>query len=132
MRFLMDKLNKIVWFYSTHDTFDYFVTRGTTQSLNMDAQEIKILQHLMIKEAEKLGKKTDWLVDPSSFNRNLKWGLSWANEKNHALIFKYKPSESVKDAKYEFNKTLRNYKREPNDDTYNAMRNAFSDFFNLL
>ena len=53
--FLREKLNKIVWFYSSQEHFNYFITRGTTQTLRLNKEEIMILQHLMIKMAEELG-----------------------------------------------------------------------------
>lgn len=132
MKFLMDKLNKIVWFYSSQGYFNYLVTRGTTQTLNMDTQDIMILQHLMIKEAEKLGKKTDWIADPDSFRRNLKWGLSWANDKKNALIFKYKPSDETKNAQRKFDAAKEIYKMCASDNSYETMEKAFVSFFNLL
>ena len=128
----MDKLNKIVWFYYSSDSFNYLVVRGSTSTVTLDDDELRILQHLMIKVAEELGEKIDWLTDTSSFRRNIKWSLSWAHDKKTALIFKYNPSDEVRKAKSDFDDAMWEYKINQNDKTYYEMKNAFIEFFNLL
>ena len=129
---LMDKLDKIVWFYYTEDSFNYLVVRGTTSKLNMDAMDIRILQHFMIKAAEEMGEETAWISDSDSFRRNIKSALSWAYNKKSALFFKYKPSDEAQEAKKKYDDAKDKYKSKQTDRTYNKMKKCFFEFFSLL
>ena len=135
-RTITDKLSKIMWFSSSTEWFNYLIVKGTRVHSSADAQDIMILQHLMIKMVDENNLKVDWLLYPDIFARNIKWAIKWAGEQKDALIFKYKPTEEVKkayakydDAKYEYKCSIAD---GGNDEAYNKMESAFRNLFRII
>ena len=132
-RELTDKLNKIIWFNSKEEWFNYLIVKGSRQELLMNEEDLMILQYLLIRicqEREYTGWK--WIVLPESFMRNVKWAMGWANDKQRALIFKYRPSDEVIEANRKFEKCKRTYLSKRDDDSYNKMYKEFEHFYDIL
>jgi hypothetical protein len=130
---LHNKLNKIIWFNSKEESFDYYIVRGSKQKLLMNTEDLMILQYLLIKLCEE-NEYTNWefIINSKNFMSDVKRGMSWANDKQRALIFKYKPSDEVIEANRKFEECKRKYLLKRDDVSYNEMYKAFEKFYNIL
>lgn len=129
---MMDRLNKIMWFSSSTEEFDYILVRGSRISTDYDAADLIILQTLLINLGNERGYNVGWIEDNKSFIRNVKWALKWANEKNNALFFKYKPSNDAFNAYYSFEHSKHAYIREPSDKNLDILFDEFEKLYDIL
>lgn len=127
-----DRLNKIMWFNSSNEWFNYGVVKGYKQYNNMRTEELITLQHLLFRVGTEKGYYVGWLYNPDSFSISIKQALSWSNNKQTALIFKFKPSEEVIVAKVDFDFYMHKYIKYKDDDSYNCMYETFKKLYNLL
>ena len=131
-KYMGDKLTKILWFYSTTRTDNYYLFSSTKQELTIDAKDLSILQHLLVLVGEEKGFEMYWLENTENYMKNIKYTLSEVYQKQHAIFNKYKPSQAVLDAEKKFREDKREYKFNLTDDSYETMVESFKNFFDLL
>lgn len=129
---VLNRINKIMWFNSYQSHFDYFLVKGTRQENCLSPEDIMILQNLILKKSISKGYELYGLADAKTFVGFLKSGLRWAADKQGALIFKYRPSEEVKNANRNFEKCKEEYIKNDTPENYLKMYDAFSYFYDVL
>ena len=119
-KFIKNILNKIIFFNTKKEYFNYILVKGSKTHLDLEVEDIIIIQQLMIELARKNKLEVPWLYDANAFIKKVSEARYWADYQKDKLLFGYKPDEEIKTAYSNFCQKLNIYKTK-------AMNNIIAD-----
>ena len=123
---------RIIYQYAyKHEDFNYVLIRAESTSLRLDTADILILKQMYEMTCIKK-YNLGWILTDKYYKLLINNALSWSKEKMEALIFKYKPSNTVINKRRLFDDAREKYKRDINDENYDIMYQSFVDLFQTI
>ena len=133
---IYNKLKKIVWFYCSIDSYDYYVVYGKRANLRLDTDDLIILHHLLNLFIFEKGIDVTKYLSIENFMRDVGRAFNWASSNKDSWLFKRKPTQLEEKTFHEFNNAMFGYEQKVVEgdclEEYVKMKNAFYEFFDAI